>query len=388
LVVLIALVVLVGLLSIPGFPGHNQAALLTELTTSDAGSALTETAWATGHDPGEICASLESEFGVGNHLLKNSRFGWYASVWPSYQALEAFSVTGLVDHDPSCTQDLQQTVRAIDANYWDESLARSPAAFDQGPNPFHVPSDPPRIDDSLWMALSVMRAYSETRDPQLLQRAEAVFRLAVANWDPRRGGIYWEDQVNGATDRKKSVVSNAPAVVLGVELFRETGQTSYLVRSEGIFDWLESNLRDPRTRLYDDGVDDHTSPIALDTVKLTYDEGIVLGAMTALSQVAPARYPAAAARAFAGDAMNYFNVHRSYGQPGFDAIWFENLFWTAGLVGDPSLTRTARASLESAMEDQPKDVSSLLADGSESLLRELGTLQPSSYRDLLPSTGR
>jgi Glycosyl hydrolase family 76 len=368
-------------------PGHDQSALLTELAASDAGAAVGEIPPFRLEFAGQPCAALESEFGTGNHLFKNSRWGWYASLWPSYQALEALSETALVSGGASCRTQFEDDVAAIDANYWDESLSSSVPAFDQGPNAFHVASDRPRVDDSLWMALAIMNDYSLTHDRVLLERAEGVFRLALSNWDPRRGGIYWEDHTEGTTNTYKSVVSNAPAVLLGAELFVQTGERSYLTRSEAIFRWLEANLRDRRTGLYDDGVADDRRGATVNSVKLTYNQGIVLGALSGLAEVDPSNFSPSDAVRFGIESMTYFAEHRSYGNPGFDAIWAENLLATSGLVDDPSFSRAARASVDAAVRAEPKGPSDLLDTASELALERLAALATGEYGALSAPLG-
>ncbi len=381
----IAGVVVVAVESVPDVPGHDQAALAAELVSSDAAGAIATISPFQGVAPPRTCSELQARFGMGNHLFTNSSVGWYASIWPSYQALLALETTSLHAGDASCATAFVDDVRAIDANYWDQSLSPFPPAFDQGPNPLHFRSDLPRVDDSLWMALAVMDAYAKTDDPALLGRAEAVFALAVSNWDPRRGGIFWEDHAKGAANDYKAVVSNAPAVLLGVELFSLTGRRSYLTRSEQIFTWLGQNLRDPATGLYADGVRDDRRPAAINKVEFTYNQGIVLGAMVALSKVDPRRYPLIDALHFAETCMAYFGAHRSYGQPGFDAIWAENLLWSAGVADEPGYTRAARTAVAAALRAAPKNRSDLLDVGSEMVLGDLATLDTSSYRNLEPA---
>jgi hypothetical protein len=212
LAVAVALAVVVALESVPDVPGHDQAALVGSLVASDATAALSEIPVFHRGGSGRPCAALESEFGVGNHLFKNNRIGWYASLWPDDQALEDLYVTSLEPDGAGCLRDFDVDVSAIDANYWDQSSGGAPPAFDQGPNPLHLPSDYPRLDDGLWTALAVMTDYSATGDRALLRRAEAVFRVTIANWSRHGGGITWEDHLTGSTDDQESVVSNAPAV--------------------------------------------------------------------------------------------------------------------------------------------------------------------------------
>lgn len=380
----LAVAVLAGLESLPGAVGHDQSALLSQIVVSDAAAAASKLNPFAHDDTAEPCAGLESTFGVGNHLFKNRQFGFYASVWPSYQALTAMYVSSLVPGRPACSTAFADTIRALDATYWDPSWPRSPGAFDQGPVPFHLRSDLPRVDDSLWMGLAIMQQYARVGGSALLGRAEQVFRLALDNWTPN-GGIYWE--ATGANNHAKTVVSNAPAAILGIELFMYTGGHHYLQWSEKIVDWIETHLRDPETGLYNDSIDDHGGSIRIGRTKYTYTQGAMVGVLGLLSTVDPTRYPLSDAVDLAERSMAYFEANRSYGQPGFDVIWAENVLWTAAAYHNAAFTDDAKTAVRQALAAEPTGRGDLLTSASEEALRELTTLPPSNYGELLYATG-
>jgi len=361
--------------AIPGVPGHDRTALALELVASDGQAGVSKLYPFLHPGSREGCADLEATFGVGNHLLKNTELGFYASVWPTYQALAYFEVQSLRPGASHCSADLAQTLAAVSANDWADAVAGSPGAYDQGPRAFHVASDLPRVDDSLWMGLATVFEYARTKDPSLLRRAQDVFRLATANWDPKAGGIYWEDHTSSARDDQKSVVSNAPAALLGVDLYRLTGRRSYLEWSERIVGWLETNLVDPRSGLYDDGLTDHAGRVVRRQATYTYDQGIVIGVLAALAQVDPQRYPLAGPVDLAHRAMDYFGSRRhAYGQPGFDVIWAENLLSVACLYHHRAFDVEARQAVRLALRSEPKGTSDLLTSASEATLQTLTQL--------------
>ncbi len=377
---LLVVVLVVGVLSVPGVPGHAQAALSTDLLASDASVVATRVDPFTADPYPGTCGGLEASFGVGNHLFKNSNFGLYASVWPTYAALGQLYVASLSSDQDGCATDFSSAVASVDANYWDHPRAGLAAAFDQGPRPFHIDSDLPRVDDSLWMGLAIMAAESRRPTPVLLERAETVFELAVANWDRADGGVYWEE--SGAGGQERAVVSNAPAVLLGVELYRRTGQDRYLQWSERDMTWLENHLVDPTDGLYDDHVDGAGHHQTVDRTTYTYTQGIVSGAMAALSTVDPSRYPLRSAVALADRSMTYFAAHRSYGNPGFDVVWAENVLGLAALYRQPAFTARAERSVRSAAAAEPAPPGDLLDTSSEATLAELVRLPPADDADL------
>lgn len=382
-VVVLAALVVCGVASVPGVPGHAQASLVAQLAVSDAGAAVAKVSPVLGSRQASACARLESDFEVGNGVFKSDEVGLYASVWPSFQTLDALYVSSLLPSGAPCARDFQENLAAIDDVYWDRYLSGFPPGYDQGPRALHLDSDLPRVDDSLWMGLTLMRAYARSGSPTLLRRAEDVFALARRNWDPGSGGVYWEEHAPGATDDAKAVVSNAPAVILGVQLYLRTHDPEYLTWSERIFAWLRDTLLDPRTGLYDDHVDDSTRPATVDTTTYTYNQGVVIGAMVALSRVDPARYPLADAVGLAERAMTYFARHGTYGQPQFDVVWAENVLGLASRYGDPAFTARARRSVRLASRVGPPHAGDLLTMSSELALDALTRLSPRAYGELV-----
>ena len=371
---LLAVAVAGGAESVPGVPVHAQAALAAQLAISDGRAAVGEVVPFLAAHPAGACARLESDFGVGNRVFKSDELGLYASAWPSFHALDALYVASLLPGGGECYRDFQQNLEAIDGTYWDGYLPGFPPGYDQGPRALHVGSDLPRVDDSLWMGLTLMRAYARGSDPALLERAEDVFALARRNWDSQAGGVYWEVHAPGASHEGKAVVSNAPAVILGVQLYLRTRDPMYLRWSERIFGWLREHLFDPATGLYNDHVNDSTHPVTVDTTKYTYNQGVMVGAMVALSEVDPAGYPLGNAVELAGKAMAYFGEHHSYGQPGFDVIWAENVLGLASRYSKAAFTSQARESVELAIRMAPANPGDLLDMSSEMALGELTRL--------------
>jgi hypothetical protein len=355
---------------------------LDELAASDVRTVVTTPVPFLRHANQNPCPGLEVEFGLGDHLLRDHQVGWYAPIWSDYQALEALFAASLLPGHRDCRTDLRDNLRALVENYWDKSYSPDPAAFDQGPNAVHLHWDPPRLDDNLWMGLTLMRSYLASHDSSLLGRAAAVFDLAIHNWDPKRGGIYWEERTPGASDYEKAVVSNAPAVILGAALYSQTGARSYLAWCRRILTWLRAHLFDPRTGLYDDHVNDHGGTVRVDASKLTYNEGVVVAALTALSVVDGGDFPLNRATALAARSMAYFNRRHTYGQPAFDAIWADSVLWTAGLSGKVGFLNQARASVREAAKAAPAAPHSLITFAARTTLQELNRLPASSYRRL------
>lgn len=376
----VALVVaaLCGLAAVPGVPGHPQAALAAQLAVADGKTAVTDVAPFLGTRRADTCADLESSFEMANGTFKSGRIGWFASVWPSFHALDALYLGSLLPGGENCNRDFQQNLAAIDRTYWDHSVVGFPPGYDQGPRIIHVSSDFPRVDDNLWMGLTLTRAFDLSHTAMLLQRAQDVFALVRHDWN-KSGGVYWEVHARGAPDEERAVVSNAPAVILGVQLFRLTHDSTYLRWSERIFSWLQRTLFDHSTGLYDDHVQAVAGRAVLDTSKFTYNQGVMIGAMVALASVDPAAYTLAPAVRLARRSMAYFGAHRDYGQPSLDVVWAENVLILAERYGHRSFSSDARRSVEQAIRAAPAGVGDLVDATSELALRELLRVPTRTY---------
>lgn len=377
--VVLVVAALCGLASVPGIPGHPQAALAAQLAVADGKTAVTDVAPFLGTGRAGTCANLESSFEMATGTFKSDRIGWFASVWPSFQALDALYLGSLLPGGENCNRDFQQNLAAIDRTYWDHSVPGFPPDYDQGPSVIHSSSDFPRVDDNLWMGLTLTRAYERSHTAMLLQRAKDVFALAQHDWNSQSGGVYWEVHARGASDEERAVVSNAPAVILGVQLFRLTHDTTYLRWSERIFSWLQRTLFDRSTGLYDDHIQAVAGRVTLDTSKFTYNQGVMIGAMVALASVDPARYTLAPAVTLAKRSMAYFGAHRDYGQPSLDVVWAENVLILAERYGHRSFATNARNSVELAIRAAPSGAGDLTDATSELALRELLRVPTRTY---------
>ncbi|HEV2645162.1 MAG TPA: RICIN domain-containing protein [Acidobacteriaceae bacterium] len=95
-------------------------------------------------------------------------------------------------------------------------------------------------DDLEWMIYAYVRGYEITGNSAYLTAAANNWN-AVYNrgWDSTWGGGIWEEN-SGRTS--KCVLSNAPFVVEGMELYRATGTADYLTKSEQVYEWMRNRL--------------------------------------------------------------------------------------------------------------------------------------------------
>jgi len=356
----------------------GDVSLVAEIAYSDACSAVNEVIDSQSGSNGVNARNFLSRFRLANGLMKNSDLGWYASVWPSSIGLEAMYDTALLENKKNYYLDFSGSLKSINENYWSNSIFGQ-SGYDQGIAAFHSKSNPPLVDDNLWMGLIDMGAFSKTHNVNDLNRAKSIFKLAISQWDQKRGGVYWMVQLESANNHIRAAVSNASVVSLGVELYLESHNPYYLRESVRIFNWINKVLLDPSDGLYNDHV---TSFGYVDPIKYTYVQGIMIGAMVSLNQVKPLEYPLSEAISLAQRSMIYFKNNRSYGDPAFDAIWAQNLLRLAYAYNEPNFTKSAKSSIDLALQASPKNPRSLLYAAGDVELQDLSQLPFNKYKSL------
>ncbi len=365
---------------VPASVFNKDIPLTAEIAKSDVYTAVSEL-WQMHPGSNEINSErFLARFRLNNGLFKNSDLGWYTSIWPSSVALQALYTTSLLKKNNNYYVDFEKSLKALSQNYWSNSIANQ-SGYDQGLKVFHSHSDPPLVDDNLWMGLINMGVYNKTHNINDLIRAKKIFDLATSQWDKKNGGVYWMVQLESADNHIRAAVSNASLISLGVELYLDTHKVHYLKESEKIFDWINSVLLDPSIGLYNDHI---TSSGYVDPVRYTYVQGIMIGAMVSLNRVNPIQYPLSNAIQLANNAMSYFQEHQIYGNPAFDAIWSQNLLRLASYYNNSSFIKRAKQSVSLALKASPKSPRGLLDASGDVVLQDLNKLPVSEYKKILP----
>ncbi|PIF05789.1 MAG: glycosyl hydrolase family 76 [Draconibacterium sp.] len=97
-------------------------------------------------------------------------------------------------------------------------------------------------DDMLWLANACIRAYNATGNEQYKQTAEFLWNDVILSYsDVFGGGITWKKD----TPKLKNAVSNAPAIILAVNLYKLTNNNEYLEWAKSLYEWQKANLVDP-----------------------------------------------------------------------------------------------------------------------------------------------
>ncbi len=127
-------------------------------------------------------------------------------------------------------------------------------------------------DDAIWIGIDLVDLYSKTKDSWYLEYAKTVWDFVLSGMDDTLGGgVYWDENSKDS----KNTCSNAPAIVLGMKLFKATNEDSYLETCEELYTWVKKTLQDPADYLYWDNIKINGT---IETPKFSYNSGQMIQA--------------------------------------------------------------------------------------------------------------
>lgn len=131
--------------------------------------------------------------------------------------------------------------------YWDGE--RKPVCYQSYPTKYGQHGR--YYDDNIWIALDFCDYYNLTHKQEALEKAITLYKYIYSGWSQELGGgIFWCEQQK----ESKHSCSNAPSVVLGVKLYRLTGDETYLETAKETYAWTKQHLCDPEDYLYWDNI--------------------------------------------------------------------------------------------------------------------------------------
>ena len=166
-------------------------------------------------------------------------------------------------------------------------------------------------DDNQWIGLALMDAYFRTGQKNYLDKSREIYRFMISGYDTvTGGGLYWEE----GNHSSKNTCSNAPGIVLALQLYKATRVKNYLDTALLLYRWVNKTLRSPQG-LYWDNI--HTENKKIDTHIYSYNSGAMLQANVYLFELTGEKQYLSAATQLADSAGIYF-----YGNGKFrDGYW-------------------------------------------------------------------
>lgn len=139
-------------------------------------------------------------------------------------------------------EHLKPVVKAID-QYYSE---KAPVAYQDYVTSERLSSR--FYDDNQWVAIAYLDAYNRTKEKHYLKNAIMVYDYMVTGMDDKAGGgLYWKE----GDFNSKNTCSNAPAVLVALQLYKVKKEKKYLETALAVYDWTNKKLRSPEGLFYD-----------------------------------------------------------------------------------------------------------------------------------------
>jgi hypothetical protein len=182
-------------------------------------------------------------------------------------------------------------------------------------------------DDNEWIAQDLLDWDAVHASPAARRKAARIFRAVTRAWDGDLqktcpGGVQWTD-APGNDDR--NTVSTANGAIVGLRLYRLTGQAAYLTWSQRMLGWVERCLHDP-DGLYGDHV---SGDGRVDRTEWSYNQGAMLEAYRLLYDATGDKADLLRAESIADTTLSRFRGRWSSEPTAFAAIFFRRLLTLA-----------------------------------------------------------
>lgn len=217
-------------------------------------------------------------------------------------------------------------------------------------------------DDNEWVGIELARLYKRHHEATVLEKAEQIMAFVMGGWEANPklacpGGVPFSDSPAN-TDR--NTVTDGPAAELGVQLYRLTGNATYLQFAQMAYQWVRACLLQP-SGMYADHIRLHG---VIDPSLWSYNQGSMIGAGVLLYQATGNSAYLYQARQTAKAALAYFTLERLLAEnPFFPSVYFRNLMYLDSVTHDPPGSRLAQSYIDSVWVHQ-RLTSNLFAFGS------------------------
>lgn len=169
-------------------------------------------------------------------VQKENPHSW---LWPLCALVQAANE---MDAGSGKPEHLKPVQKAIDQYYSD----KQPVAYQDYVTAERLSSR--FYDDNQWIAIAYLDAYNRTKEAEYLKKAVMVYDYMITGIDSKAGGgLYWKEGDFGT----KNTCSNAPAILVALQLYKITKEKKYLETALSVYDWTNKTLRSPEGLFYD-----------------------------------------------------------------------------------------------------------------------------------------
>lgn len=149
------------------------------------------------------------------------------------------------------------------------------------------------VDDMEWIVLAQLRMFESTGNEMYFNKADQMYHDWIwPAWGPENeapwyGGITWKTDV----EKSKNACSNGPAALVATRIYTKYDQVkspkkkskeAYLQEAVKTYDWLKSNLYDPKTGKVSDNMNLKGE---INPAVYTYNQGTFIGAAHELFKI-------------------------------------------------------------------------------------------------------
>jgi hypothetical protein len=301
---------------------------------------------------------------AGSGLYEGEPFSF---LWPFSQALAA---TVTLSHIPSFatipglsgtfTHELNARMIGL-RSYLDTANSGAPEgtftstlpAFDGTVAPPAGPGGAKYYDDNEWVGIELVRVYELTHSASALGVAEGIMAFVMAGWQTTGpegealacpGGVPFS---NAIENTERNTVTDGPGAELALQLYRITGNATYLQFAEEAYNWVRTCLLS-ENGLYADHIGPHGG---VAETYWSYNQGSMIGAGVLLYQATHNSAYLYQARQTAATALTYFTPERLGGEnPFFVSVYFRNMLYLDSVTHDPPGPKLAQPYVEYAWE--------------------------------------
>jgi hypothetical protein len=291
----------------------------------------------------------------------------YSYLWPFSQALAAtVSAAHISGQARPLAGDLHARLYGLqrylekpaEPTSSEQSTAASvapPASFAGTVAPPLGAGGPSYYDDNEWVGLELARVYELNGEASALAQAKQIMAFVMAGWEtvnptsgkplPCPGGVPFS---NAEANTSRNTVTDAPAVELGVVLYRITRDPQYLSFAQMAYAWVRQCLL-AANGMYADHIQNNGE---IEPMQWSYNQGSMMGAGALLYQATGDGAYLYDARQTAKAALAYYTTEKlELENPFFACVYFRNLLYLDSVTRDPPGAKLVQAYVDYAWEN-------------------------------------